>query len=262
MNWLKELKRNWEGLAQSDPLWAICTDPARKGGQWEREEFFATGQHEIRCVLKCLDHLGVNIDSGAPALDFGCGVGRLTRAMAARFPQCWGVDISPTMIRLAEVLNSDQPGCRFVLNDQPELKGLADGYFGFIYSSIVLQHIPPRYSTGYLLELVRVLKPGGVLVFQLLDEFRASWVARWRQRLALRQRLRKLAPVSNGNCAMQLHFINEAGVRRLLRSAHVKLVDVRPTNSADPAFNGNLQYLASVPARGFISKQYVVFKER
>lgn len=260
MSSLRELQRNWEGLAQADPFWAICTDPSRQNGRWSREEFFTTGKDEIGTVMQCISSLQLKPDPGAPALDFGCGVGRLTRAMAAYFPECWGVDISPTMIRLAAELNHGFPRCRFVLNDAGDLRQFHDGQFGFVYSSIVLQHIRPRESKGYLAELVRVLKPGGILVFQLLDEFRAGIVARWRQRLGLRRRMRRFTSRSNANHSMDLHCVREPEVRFVVQSAGARVVDVRLTNSAEPSFNGSLCYLAAEPSQGFVSKQYCASK--
>lgn len=260
MGSLRDLQRSWEGLAQADPLWAICTDPARRNRKWRKDEFFATGDDEIRTVMECLGSLHLDADRNAPALEFGCGVGRLTRAMAAYFPECWGVDISRTMVRLAAEFNHDVPQCRFVLNERDDLREFHDGQFGFVYSSIVLQHIPPRYSKPYLAELVRVLKPGGILVFQVLDDFRAPLLARWRQRLGLRRRMRDLTAGRNGSHFMDLHCIREADVRRVLQAAGAKVVDVRLTNSADPSFNGKLCYLETGPEQGFISKQYCVIK--
>jgi len=116
MTSLKKLQRNWESLAQEDPLWSICTDPEKRHQRWDIDEFFATGKHEINVVMEHLRNLEIPIDRSAAALDFGCGVGRLTRALAEYFPECWGVDISPTMIRLAEDFNSSYPRCRFLLS--------------------------------------------------------------------------------------------------------------------------------------------------
>ena len=123
MNSLKQLQRNWEGLAQADPLWAICTDPGKRNSQWTREEFFATGRKEIETVLGYAARVGLCIDKTSPALDFGCGVGRLTRALADHFPECCGVDISPTMISMAQEFNRDHAHCHFQLNDGVRLKG-------------------------------------------------------------------------------------------------------------------------------------------
>lgn len=260
MTLLRELQRNWEGLAQSDPLWAICTDPSRRNGKWSRDEFFATGKDEMATVMTHLASLQLRPDVKAPALDFGCGVGRLTRAMADYFAECWGIDISPTMVRLAAEFNHDVPQCRFALNESGDLRKFQDGQFGFVYSSIVLQHIRAQYSKRYLSELVRVLKPGGILMVQVLDRFQAGVVARWRQALGVRRRLRKLTSRRNETHFIELHCIREDEVRRLVESAGAEVVDVRFTNSADPSFNGKLRYLEAEPAQGFISKQYCVVK--
>jgi SAM-dependent methyltransferase len=260
MRSLEQLQRNWDGLAQADPFWAICTDPARRQGKWGREEFFATGESEIKEIFKYLSEIEVVVDWMLPALDFGCGVGRLTRAMAAYFPECCGVDIAPTMIELARQLNSDRANCRFVLNQEAGLKGFRDGSFGFIYTSIVLQHIPSPYSTDYLLELIRLLQPGGVLVFQVLDHFCGSPLERMRQKLALRHRWRKLIKATHGNEAIELYSISEERVRDALKPVAASVVNVRFTNSAEPDFNGRLRYIDSAPKHGYVSKQYVVVK--
>lgn len=260
MSSLEQLQRNWEELAQADPMWAICTDPARRHGKWGREQFFATGHDEIKKVIECVLGIPVAVDGRAPALDFGCGVGRLTRALAGYFPECWGVDISPTMVRLAGEFNGDLPQCRFLLNERGDLKGLRDNYFGFVYTNIVLQHIAPRYSRKYLAELVRVTRPGGILVFQVLDDFCAPLLERWRQKVGLRKRWNRIAPNGDRAFLMDLHCMREADVRKVLESAGSHIADVRWTNSTESSFNGKLEYLAAPPARGYVSRQYSAIK--
>jgi trans-aconitate methyltransferase len=261
MKSLQELQRTWEELAQTDPLWAICTDPAKQNKQWSRDEFFTTGKNEMGVVLKCVAGLGVSIDEKAPALDFGCGVGRLTRAMAGHFDECWGVDISTTMITLAKEYNRDLPQCRFLVNDQDTLEALRGSYFGFVYSSIVLQHMAEPYIRRYLAELVRVLRPDGVLVFQLPDSMRGSTFSRIRARMALRARLKSVFE-KHGPHGMEMHCIRESAMRKLIEVSGARVADVRLTNSSDPSFNGNLQYLKEEPRSGFVSKQYCVVKEK
>ena len=259
MKSLEELQRNWEGFAQTDPLWAICTDPNKRHNQWSREEFFATGKNEIDVVLGCVAEVGAPIERNSPALDFGCGVGRLTRAMAEHFPECWGVDISPTMIALAQQFNQDIPQCRFLLNEKNNLEALQDNYFGFIYTSIVLQHIGPPFNRKYIAELVRVLKPGGTLVFQLPDRLCGGMIRKLRAKLALRSRLKSL--VGRGKLFnMEMHCLEEATISKLVRDCDARVVDVRLTNSTDLSFSGKLQYLKQASESGYVSKQYCVVK--
>lgn len=260
MDPLQQLKKNWEGFAQTDPLWAICTDPLKKGNRWTREELFATGREEIHRVLDCVQSLGLEPDWKSPALDFGCGVGRLTRALAGRFAECWGVDISPTMVQLAQEYNRDLPQCHFLVNERDRLENFPEGHFAFIYTSIVLQHIPEKYAKSYVGELVRLLKPGGVLVFQIPDRFRAGVFTRLRQKLALRSRFKRLGGRPE-SFAMEMHCIAENAVRRLVKQNNAKVLDVRLTNSCDPSFSGHLRYLEEEPVQGFVSKQYCVVKD-
>jgi ubiquinone/menaquinone biosynthesis C-methylase UbiE len=114
----------------------------------------------------------IPIDLGR-ALDFGCGVGRLTQALADHFTEVHGVDISPSMIEHARSFNRHPERCLFHLNSSNELRMFEDNWFDFVYSNIALQHIEPKYSKRYLQEFLRVLKPGGATVFQLLSA--RSW---------------------------------------------------------------------------------------
>ena len=41
---LERHRQDWEHLAETDPLWAVLTHPGRKGGRWDVDEFFATGE--------------------------------------------------------------------------------------------------------------------------------------------------------------------------------------------------------------------------
>lgn len=259
MNALKELQRNWEGLAQADPLWAICTDPGKRNRRWTREDFFATGGKEIETVLGYATRIGVRVDKTLPVLDFGCGVGRLTRAMAEYFTECCGVDISPMMISMAQELNRDRLRCQFHLNEDTRLQRLQDNYFGFIYTSLVLQHIAPHSSHQYILELIRVLKPGGVLIFQVPERLRASALTKFRTRLAVRSRLKSIFRKQK-SCGMEMHCIKESAIRNLIAQSGARVVDVVLTNSCDPSFSGDLQYLTQEPSQGYVSKQYCVVK--
>ena len=101
------------------------------------------------------------------ALDFGCGYGRLTRALAERLGSAVGVDISEQMVAGATQLNAGTTA-EFVVNAGGDLAQFDDASFELIYSRIVLQHVPTRREIlAYVAEFVRVLRPGGVAVFQI-----------------------------------------------------------------------------------------------
>lgn len=166
MTRLKKIQQDWESLAQLDPHWAVLSDPAKKGGGWDDAEFFKSGRDEIAGVMTHLSKVAPELPRGR-ALDFGSGLGRLTQALAEYFDAVVGVDISTTMVEKATAAAANQPGCTFVLNTSSDLALLDDSSFDFVYSRIVLQHIPRTAARGYVREFVRVLRPGGIAIFQV-----------------------------------------------------------------------------------------------
>jgi ubiquinone/menaquinone biosynthesis C-methylase UbiE len=173
-------RRDWDELAELDPYWAVCTTPGRRFGGWDADEFFATGEREAAAVLDAAGALGVPSRHRA-ALDFGCGLGRLTRPLSRRFDRAVGVDISPRMVARARELT---PSCEFAVNSGADLPGLEDAAFDLVLSSIVLQHVPRReWIEAYLREFVRVLAPGGAIVFTLPSHIPLVFRAQWRRHL-------------------------------------------------------------------------------
>jgi SAM-dependent methyltransferase len=184
---LQRLKRQWDALGKKDPLWAVLSVPDKRGGRWETEEFFAWGRDEIEGVLDHVRTLGVEL-SHTRALDFGCGVGRLTQALADHFQRVDGVDIAPSMLALADKFNRHDDRCRYTLNESADLRIFAEDAFDFIYSNITLGHMEPRYARGYLVEFLRVLKPRGLIMFQLPAEPAPASGRLGRAKRALRSR--------------------------------------------------------------------------
>ena len=112
---LERLRSDWDALAKGDALWAILTDGNKAGGGWDVGEFFATGEIELATVMGYLGEVECLLDADGAALDFGCGVGRLTQALARRFAASVGVDISEEMIRRA---GGAESVCALQLHDE------------------------------------------------------------------------------------------------------------------------------------------------
>ncbi|MEW6154011.1 MAG: class I SAM-dependent methyltransferase [Actinomycetota bacterium] len=169
---LDAVRQAWTRLAEDDPLWAILSQPGKQGGRWDEREFFRSGEREISELLARLADLGLEVGRET-CLDFGCGVGRLTQPLAAHFGTAHGVDIAEPMIEHARRYNRAGDRCHYHLNIEPNLRLFEEGKFDLVYSNIVLQHMPPAASLGYLGEFVRVLRPGGTAVFQVPAERQA-----------------------------------------------------------------------------------------
>jgi len=163
---LKNVQQTFETFGREDPFWAVLSDKRFKHNRWDKEAFFATGRREIQAVLDYVAEKGLVMRKGK-ALDFGCGVGRLSQAMADHFDQVVGVDIAQPMLDVAADHNRHGEHCRYVLNTSEDLGVFEDSGFDFIYSNITLQHMARQHATRYIAEFFRLARPGGVVVFQI-----------------------------------------------------------------------------------------------
>ena len=232
---LRTLQRSWDRLGATDPFWAILTDPKKKNNGWDTGEFFSTGAREVNYILERVAQLHT-LPGKRRALDFGCGVGRLTQPLAEHFQQAWGVDISPSMIELARKHNRHGERCQYVLNADSDLKAFGDGEFDFIYSSITLQHIEPQFTKLYLSEFLRVLAPGGVLVFQLPAAVVEGSVSRVNQWLHAAY-YGVVHPVfRRGEPVIEMHGIDKREVVAILESAGGRMLEVAADQSAGPVW--------------------------
>lgn len=252
----KRLKENWNQFGETDPMWSILTVPGKEGNRWDIEEFYATGLEDVAIVLSEIESHGLEIKRGR-ALDFGCGVGRLTFPLARQFERADGVDVAASMIEIARSQGERGPNAVFHLNERPDLKIFADNSFDFILTLIVLQHLEPRYSSAYIREFVRVLKPGGVLVFQLPDmrpdvqahsaEVSGAPLSPYRRFRRMFRFLRRLAPPRQAGPAgsekssepvMEMYGIAKAEVEQLIEQAGARVVHSRKDLSGGEVWPG------------------------
>jgi len=164
----RKLARNWDAFGDADPLFGVLSDPTKFGGQWRVDDFFASGDEHVKHWLDVLRKRGATFHPGT-CLDFGCGVGRLTRPLSGFFLQTVGMDVAKSMIDVARRYNRN-PRCQYVVNRDPDLRSINSSTFDFVHSCLVLQHIPPDVTISYIEEFFRVAKPGGLIVFQLAAE--------------------------------------------------------------------------------------------
>src|SRR5438270_3938501 len=128
---IRENKQAWEDWGRLDPLWAILTEPAGRGGNWDIDAFFASGQRAVDAIWDEAQRLGLPSRQLA-GLDFGCGVGRLSRALSAHVDHVVGLDIAESMIAEARRLNAHVRGCEFRVQRDDDLSSFADNSFDVV----------------------------------------------------------------------------------------------------------------------------------
>ena len=139
----------WDALAAAETE-VYVGDPAR-------------GEEELASLV---GRLGAD-PRGGVCVEVGCGPGRMTSALAARFDTVVALDVSPEMIaRAREEVTAPNIDFREVSGER--LDGVADASADVAVCYLVLQHLPARRLVrAYVCELARVLRPGGEAFVQL-----------------------------------------------------------------------------------------------
>jgi len=244
MSKINNHKQDWEALGSIDPLWAILSDNSKRFDKWNQDEFFKTGEFEVENIMLEIKKLDIDLKK-EEMLDFGCGVGRLARHYLKHFQKYNGSDISIAMIEKAKDLNKGL-NAEFFINGE-DLKIFSDNKFNFVYSGIVLQHLPDKdFIKKYILEFKRVLGSGGLLVFQL-----PSYIF-WRFRFQPVRRLYKLLKFIGfsdyflykklGLYPIKMTAINEVDMKKYLEKIGFKLLAIKKDSYCGPQVESRSYY--------------------
>jgi SAM-dependent methyltransferase len=215
---------DWESLAQTEPFFAVLTDERflrNRMSEEDRQAFFASGDAD---VARIFDLIARPDFAPGSALDFGCGVGRLTRALAKRVARVAGVDVAPSMLRIARENAPDATFSATIPNDQ----------FDLIVSLIVFQHIPVRRGEELLDDLLACLSYDGVVALQFTFKRPGSFLRRVARVIRghvplvhhIAQRIRRERPMPY----MQMNEYDPSCVMAILRSHGCDEVRIVPTD--------------------------------
>jgi SAM-dependent methyltransferase len=183
---MSRLNRAWEDWAQIDPHYAVLSDRDRWNGAWKQEieEFFRSGTAEVESLVEQAKSLGYPRSCGR-ALDFGCGLGRVTQALAPVFQDVLGVDVSETMVAEARKTHQSLVNVRFLRVSHPREVGPAP--FDLVWSILVLQHLGSSAAIADSLDgLAALVASGGLLVIEIPH---SAPPLGWRGRVRVRTRV-------------------------------------------------------------------------
>ena len=159
MNIMDKMKLDWNRRAREDARYWIATEA------YETEEMFGhSGQRDSARLLQGLDTYR---DAGWRILEIGCGVGRMLKPLARSFAELWGVDVSREMIARSKDWLRDLQNVQTLENNGLDLHEFPADHFDLVFSYVAFQHMPKEVFEGYLIDSHRVLKPQGLLKFQV-----------------------------------------------------------------------------------------------
>lgn len=147
--------RDWQQIGENHPFWGVLTMPEFRQDALTSESleaFYSSGRDHVEWLSGEVQRVFQTPLTSANALDFGCGVGRVTHAMTAVADHVTGMDISSGM--LSQARKRENSKASFV-------DRLGNDRFDWLHSFIVFQHIPPARGLVILKDLLARLTPGG-----------------------------------------------------------------------------------------------------
>ena len=161
-----KMRRDWDERARDNALHYVATGQP----DWSEDEFFRSGRQTVEeFVLSDM----INICRGRDpkqlkVLQIGCGVGRVTRALAEVFGEVCGVDVSSVMAKKGREYLSSCENVSLFVNNGRDLGVLGNRRFDFALSLLTFQHIPSKaIIESYIAETSRVLRPGALFKFEV-----------------------------------------------------------------------------------------------
>jgi len=196
----KQTDADWEWYGQHEPYFGVATAARFRGPQLDqdaRKTFFELGKSYVDELLHLAKERLDEEFHPHRALDFGCGVGRVTLPLARRCREVVGIDVSRSMLQhAAEHCRQDGLGNVRFLETQ-ELDSI-NTKFDLVHSYIVFQHIPQAQGVLITQKLIDLLSPKGIGVLHYTYRHHASRPVKSRLLLAayryvpLAYRLRRL----------------------------------------------------------------------
>ncbi|MEZ5460260.1 class I SAM-dependent methyltransferase [Dokdonella sp.] len=162
----KNYKNFWNEKASTPDGAFIAVD-----GSTNEETARLTGTYSAHQVAAALD-----LQATDRVLELGCGVGRIGREIAPRVAHWEGSDISSNMIQVARERLADHTNVGFTELHRSSLQPLADASFDKAYCVAVFIHMDKEDFFLYLEEMARVIKPGGLVYFDVWNmASRVGW---------------------------------------------------------------------------------------
>jgi SAM-dependent methyltransferase len=218
------VQATWHALGETQPHWSVVTAEAFRPDRIAEslDAFYASGEQNVATLMRTLQRNGIDPASLARCIDFGCGVGRLSAALARRFREVVGVDVSASHLAVAR----EELARRGVANVRFEhLSGVDDvdrlPVADLIFSVIVLQHNPPPVMRRLFEGLLGRLAPGGVAVIQIPTYMPEGY--RFKVEPYLQQRKHE----------MEMHALPQAEAFACIRRAGVDVLEVLEDTWAD-----------------------------
>jgi 2-polyprenyl-3-methyl-5-hydroxy-6-metoxy-1,4-benzoquinol methylase len=167
---ISHIRKVWAEYGKSEPYWSVLTanDYKRENISLNMKRFNDSGKAEVEGLESIILRNDIDIDKLKICLEYGCGVGRVTRWLAMRFEHVFALDISPSHLQIAKKYLYDNELSNVEFIQMESLKTIDTiKKVHILYSTLVLQHNPPPIIAYIIRKLLKLVDKRGIAVFQI-----------------------------------------------------------------------------------------------
>jgi len=211
----------WQELGKTEPHWSVViSEQYRQSNlQANKDAFYQTGRQHVDQLFGSFERNHVDYSGFKTCLDYGCGVGRITRHLAERFERVFACDISRSHLQCMDQYLIEENVSNVSLHHLKRVRDVEElPKVDVAFSILVLQHNPPPVI-GFLVEaLIRSLSPGGVAFLQV-PTYRLGYTFSVADYLA--------EQVSQG---VEMHVLPQRMIFEIVQSAGARVLEVIDDN--------------------------------
>lgn len=122
-------------------------------------EYLDVGARSAEAIARAFAEAGLDPETGARVLDFGCGLGRTLRHFAASGWELHGCDVDRSSLEWTE---QALPFARYELSSEEPPLPYSEGFFDALYAVSVFTHFDAAAQQRWSRELARILRSGGI----------------------------------------------------------------------------------------------------
>jgi SAM-dependent methyltransferase len=164
----RDLAATWSAWGEREPYFSNVAHHKFKMNNIaeSKNELFQTGAETLIQIEAIAQRQGIDLRVYRDCFELGCGVGRITGALASVFDTVYGMDVSTSHLRVAreELANAN---ARVELRTFDGLASIdAVPRFDLFVSFSVLQHNPPPLAAKILDRILAKVRVGGAACFQ------------------------------------------------------------------------------------------------
>ena len=166
----KHIQESWKSLGEKEPYWSVLTvdNLLARNIEVNKGVFYESGKQDANILFNFFNRNRIDYTGFKSALEYGCGLGRVTQWLAEKFEIVHGYDISQTHLNGAEQYLTRVGVRNIILKHIKRVQDIQNlPKVDLVYSILVLQHNPPPLISLIIREFIKALNPGGIAFFQV-----------------------------------------------------------------------------------------------